>query len=252
MRTKTQSLSLLKFPFVIGALVALTACSTLSVNDDPNKHISADPLEGFNRKAYAFNDFADKAILRPTAKAYDAVVPDPAQQGVSHFFGNLREPVNLVNNLLQGKFEGALHSTYRFVVNSTVGLFGLFDVAGSYDVEARPEDLGQTLAAWGVKPGPYIVIPFLGPSNFRDGASRAVGTFGYYPINDLSDDNSVRLGLAALDVVDTRAQLLGTDEVLDRQLDPYLFLKSAYESSRVNAIYDGNPPQPSDEEEFDF
>ena len=85
MRTKTQSLSLLKFPFVIGALVALTACSTLSVNDDPNKHISADPLEGFNRKAYAFNDFADKAILRPTAKAYDAVVPDPAQQGVSHF-----------------------------------------------------------------------------------------------------------------------------------------------------------------------
>ncbi|GHA14390.1 ABC transporter [Arenicella chitinivorans] len=252
MRLNTRSLSFLRIPVVMGTLVALTACSTLSVNDDPYKHVSADPLEGFNRKAHAFNDLADRAILRPTAKVYDTVVPEPAQQGVSHFFGNLREPVNLINNLLQGKFDGALHSTYRFVVNSTVGVFGLFDVASSYEVEARREDLGQTLAAWGVKPGPYIVIPFLGPSNLRDGTARAVGTFGYYPINELSDDTSVRLGLAALDIVDTRARFLGTDDVLNRQLDPYLFLKSAYESTRINAIYDGNPPQPSDEEEFDF
>jgi phospholipid-binding lipoprotein MlaA len=226
----------------------LTGCSTLSKNDDPNLHVSSDPLEGFNRNVYAFNDAADRAVLRPVAKAYGTVVPDPAQRGVSRFFNNLSEPLNIVNNLLQGKMEGALSSTYRFVVNSTVGLLGFFDVAKSYNVEEKPEDFGQTLAAWGIKPGPYLVIPFLGPSNLRDGVGSAVGTFGYYPINELSDDSGVRLGLTILEVVNGRAALIGTDDVLYQQLDPYLFLKSVYEADRIQAIYDGNPPEPNDDD----
>ena len=236
-------------PLLILVILALNSgCSTLSKNDDPNLHVSADPLEGFNRSMYAFNDKADKIVLRPVAKAYDAVLPDPAQRGVTRFFSNLGEPFNAVNNLLQGKFEDALSSTYRFVVNSTVGLLGFLDVAKSYEVEEQPEDLGQTLAAWGVKPGPYLVIPLLGPSNLRDGVGNVVGNFGYYPINEITDDSGGRIALTVLNLVDTRANLLGTDEVLDKQLDPYLFLKTAYEANRINAIYDGDPPEQGDDD----
>lgn len=243
---------LVKLLFVTASLLLLVGCSTLSKNDDPSKHYSSDPFEGFNRKVYALNNVADKAILRPSAKIYDAVLPDPAQKGVGNFFSNLSEPVNVINNLLQGKVDGALTSTYRFVVNSTVGILGLFDVAGAYEVEQKPEDFGQTLAAWGVKPGPYLMLPFLGPSNLRDGPAGLIGNFGIYPINEVSDDTGTRVGLTVLSVINTRAQLLDADSVLDNQLDPYLFLKSAYEGSRVSAIYDGDPPQLKDDDEFDF
>ncbi len=232
------------------SIAFMSGCSTLSKNDDPNRQISADPLEGFNRASYTFTNAADKAILRPVAKAYDTVLPRPAKRGVGNFFSNLGEPINLVNNLLQGKVDGALHSTYRFVVNSTIGLFGLFDVADSYDVDEKPEDFGQTLAAWGAKPGPYIFIPLLGPSNLRDGTAGLIGDFGLNPINQISDSTGTRFGLYVLNVVDSRAQLLGTDEVLDKQLDPYLFLKTAFETSRIRAIYDGDPPE--QEDDFDF
>lgn len=237
---------------LISCAFALTGgCSTLSKSDDPNKHISGDPLEGFNRASYSFNSTADRLILRPVAKTYDSVLPKPAQRGVGNFFSNLGEPLNLINNLLQGKVDGALHSTYRFVVNSTVGLFGLFDVAdSSYSVDEKPEDFGQTLAAWGVKPGPYLVIPLLGPSNLRDGAAGIVGYFGINPINQLSESTGTRFGLYVLDIVNSRAQLLGADEVLNKQLDPYLFMKTAFESSRVQQIYDGDPPE--QEDDFDF
>lgn len=229
-------------------LTLLSACSTLSISDDPSRHISDDPFERFNRKTHAFNLAADKAVLRPTARAYDTLMPDPAQRSVGRFFSNLGEPFNAVNNLLQGKYEGALNSTYRFVVNSTVGIFGLFDVASSYDVERRPEDFGQTLAAWGVKPGPYIVIPLLGPSSVRDSLAGVVGGFGLDVTTQLSDDGAIIGGLYFLNVVNSRANLLGADEVLDRQLDKYLFLKTAYQANRVSAIYDGNPPALDDDD----
>lgn len=227
-------------------LLTSTACSTLSSSDDPALQSSSDPLSGLNRRIYAFNSTADKAILKPAAKAYDAVLPDPAQRSVGRFFSNLNEPLNIVNNLLQGKVEDALNSTYRFAVNSTVGVFGLFDVAKHYNIEKKPEDFGQTLAAWGVKPGPYIVIPFLGPSNFRDGLGFVVDNGVYFPINELSDSNSTRIGITALNIIDTRASLLGTGDILENQLDPYLFLKEAYEQNRLNSIYDGAPPEQSD------
>ncbi|RBP53754.1 MlaA family lipoprotein [Arenicella xantha] len=242
----------IRLAFIASGLLFLTSCSTLSSKDSPSKHISSDPFERFNRTAFAFNDKADKIVLRPTAKVYDAVLPDPAKKGVSHFFSNLGEPINIINNLLQGKVDGALNSTYRFVVNSTVGVLGLFDVARSYDVRKKPEDFGQTLAAWGVKPGPYIVVPFWGPSNLRDSFAGAASNLVIYPINEVSDESDTRLGLTVLNVINTRARLLDADAVLANQVDPYLFLKTAYESNRVRAIYDGNPPQLDDDDEFDF
>jgi len=244
------SIRIYRFLLTICFLVLLNGCSTLSKTDDPNKHVSADPLEGFNRASYAFNDTADTYILRPVAKAYDTVLPKPAKTGIGNFFNNLGEPLNLINNLLQGKVDGALHSTYRFVVNSTIGLFGLFDVADRYQVEEKQEDFGQTLAAWGVKPGPYLVIPFLGPSNLRDGVGGLVGSFGISPINEVTDSEGARFGLYVLDIVDNRAQLLGVDEVLNKQLDPYMFLKTGFESARIRAIYDGDPPEQEDDFEF--
>jgi len=234
---------------VTGLLVtSATACSTLSKNDDANLHISADPFQSFNRTSHSFNNALDKAILRPVSSAYDNVLPDPAQNSVGNFFSNLNEPVNVINNVFQGKFDNALNSTYRFVVNSTIGVLGLFDVADFYSVDAKPEDFGQTLAAWGVKPGPYIVIPFLGPSNLRDGVSRAVSNAVIYPIDSVTDDSGAVVALTVLDIVDSRAGLLSADQVLANQLDPYLFLKTAYESNRVNAIYDGDPPEQSDDD----
>ena len=231
-------------------VVLLSGCSTLKSTDDPSAQISSDPLEGLNRGIYAFNDTADKLILKPVAKGYQAIVPEPAQRGVSNFFSNLGEPFSAANNLLQGKFDRTLSSIYRFTVNSTVGLFGLLDVAGHHEVEPAPEDFGQTLGAWGVGPGPYIMLPFMGPTNVRDGIGRVTSGFVYYPPSDLSDQSSTDVGLSVLQVVDTRASLLSVDSVLEQQVDPYSFIKSAYEQNRLNSLYDGSPPVA--EEDFDF
>jgi len=224
-----------------------SACTTLSKTDDPLAQQSADPLEGFNRGMFAFNGTADKYVLRPVASAYSSTLPKPARIGVSNFFANLGEPLNMVNNLLQGKANGALVSTYRFAVNSTVGVLGLIDVAKYHNVERKPEDLGQTLAAWGVKPGPYLVLPFLGPSNIRDGAGGLVSSAVYYPFNEITDDATGRIALTVLSAVDTRSQFLDIDQALQAQPDPYLFMKSIYETSRLEAIYDGDPPELEDD-----
>lgn len=234
---------------VIG-IFGLAGCSTLKPTDDIAAQTSTDPFERVNRGVYGFNEAVDNAILKPVAKGYDAVVPAPAKTGVSNFFNNLSEPLNIVNNALQGKLDGTLHSIYRFSVNSTIGLFGLIDVAGKLDVEETPEDLGQTLATWGVGPGPYVMLPFLGPTNFRDGIARVTSGFVLYPASDLSDDNAVDTSLNTLSIIDTRASLLGLDSVLEQQVDRYSFIKSAYDQNRINAIYDGQPPQV--EEDFDF
>ncbi len=229
----------------------LSACSTLSVNDKPNKHIASDPFEGINRSIYAFNTGADKLLMKPAAKTYNKLIPKPAKQGVSHFLANLGEPLNALNNLLQGKFERALISTYRFAVNSTIGVFGLFDVAKNYDVEPAKEDFGQTLAAWGVGPGPYLVLPFAGPTNLRDGFGRLADTEVLYPHERITNTDNQLTGLVLLDVLALRTTFLGTDDVLDSQLDPYGFLKRVFEQNRIETIYDGSPPQ-SVEEDYEF
>jgi len=245
-------MTLLRLSIVLIVLGLLAGCNTLRTSDDPSLQTSRDPLRGFNRSVYAFNTATDKAILRPVSKSYKAALPQPVRTGVSHFFRNLGEPLNVVNNLLQGKLDRALRSTYRFTVNSTVGVLGLFDVAGQYDVKRAQEDFGQTLAAWGAKPGPYIMLPFLGPSNLRDAFGFAVDSAAYYPSSVITDSDGAAIGLTVLNVINLRSELLGTDEVLDAQVDPYSFLKVAYENDRLNKLYDGNPPETEDEDFDDF
>ncbi|MFT5136467.1 MAG: phospholipid-binding lipoprotein MlaA [Arenicella sp.] len=231
-------------------VASLAACSTLSVDDDVQRQLTADPFEPVNRTVFAFNDRADKLVLKPAAKAYNYVLPQPVKKGVSNFFGNLQEPANVVNNLLQGKFDRALASTFRFTVNSTIGVLGLVDVAKTLSVEPAKEDFGQTMAAWGVGPGPYIMLPLFGPSNLRDGIGRFSENAIYYPISEFGDSSSVQLGLSLTSVISSRVDLLGTDELIDSQLDPYAFLKQAFEQQRIESLYDGNAPVV--EQDFDF
>ncbi|MFT5610252.1 MAG: phospholipid-binding lipoprotein MlaA [Polaribacter sp.] len=230
--------------------VSVGACNTLSVGDDSQRQLASDPFERINRTVFAFNDKADKLVLKPAAKGYNYVLPKPVKKGVNNFFGNLQEPASVVNNLLQGKFDRALASTFRFTVNSTIGVLGLLDVAKALAVEPAREDFGQTMAAWGVGPGPYIMLPLLGPSNLRDGIGRFSESALYYPINKISESNSAQLSLSLTNVVSGRVGLLGTDELLDSQLDPYAFLKQAFEQQRVESLYDGNAPVV--EQDFDF
>jgi len=227
-------------------------CTTLSKTDDPSVQQSADPLVGINRRIFAFNAVADKRVLRPTAKAYSTVVPKRARIGVSNFFANLGEPLNFVNNLLQGKGKAAVTSGYRFAINSTVGVLGLIDIAKLQNIERKREDLGQTFAAWGIKPGPYLVLPFVGPTNFRDGVGALASRSAYYPIGLISDDNGTRIGLTILNIVDTRSQFLNVDQGLSQQVDPYSFVKSVFETNRLNAIYDGDPPENNVDDIDDF
>ncbi len=232
-------------------VVALSGCTTLSINDDPNAQISNDPFQNFNRKVYSFNYGVDKVLLKPVATGYDKVLPTPAKRGISNFLSNFREPLNIFNNLLQGKYDRALGSSYRFVVNSTLGVIGFFDIASRYGVEESKEDFGQTLAAWGVKPGPYLMLPFLGPSNLRDGVGFVSDNYVFYPTREITSSTTQSTSLTVLGIVDIRASLLGTERFLEQQLDPYSFLKSAYEETRLNVIYDGQAPE-KEEEDFDF
>jgi len=230
--------------------INISACNTLSTNDDIKRQMSQDPFQNVNRKIYSFNNGVDKAILKPVATRYKKYVPSVARKGVNNFFGNIGEPLDALNNLLQGKYHRALQSTYRFTVNSTVGLAGLVDVAKKHDVQPVSEDFGQTLGAWGVKPGPYIMLPLLGPTNFRDGIGIITDRFIYSPNDIITDSSLESLSLTIIDVVDIRSNLIGLDNLLDQQIDPYTFLRLGYESDRINSLYDGNPP--STEEEFDF
>jgi len=233
------------------SLLWLAGCSTLKTSDDPSRHIANDPFEGLNRSVWAFNDGADKLVLRPVAHAYRRTMPKPAQGGIKRFFSNLREPISAFNNLLQGEFDRALRSTFRFSVNSTLGLFGVFDVAKSYGVHAVHEDFGQTLATWGVGPGPYIMLPLVGPTNLRDGVGRISDTLVFYPFNQITDSDATLTGLVLVDILALRVSLLGSDKVLDQQLDPYAFLKAAVEKSRIDDIYNDKPPYDK-ELDYDF
>ena len=233
-----------KFTFIrvwlLASVVLLSGCATTSTSN------VNDPLEGYNRVMYSFNDTLDKVILKPAAIAYDSVTPDPIQKGVSNFFSNLNDITVIINDLLQLKFGQAFDDTGRFLLNSTVGVAGIFDIAGYAGHEKHNEDFGQTLAVWGVDSGPYFVLPLFGPRTIRDTVG-LVGDVYTNPINYL-EDTGARIALFAHQVVDSRANLLGTKEVLDEATDDeYIFVRDAYLQRRQNLIYDGNPP----EEDFD-
>ena len=200
-----------------------------------------DPFEKYNRAVYKFNDGFDRAILKPVAKGYRKVVPGGVRKSVGNFFRTLLEPTTIITDILQGKIEQAVLDTTRFLFNTTWGLLGLFDFATLAGLERNQEDFGQTFAVWGFKPGPFIMLPFIGPTNLRDG----IGLLPYYLYTDprlYNPETSVNLALIGINAVDSRAQLLTGSKLLDLQLDPYAFLRETYNQRRLNLIYDGDPP----------
>lgn len=205
----------------------LTGCATTPANPDP--------WEGLNRKTFAFNEVVDKAVLKPLAKGYTAITPAPVEKGVSNVLDNLFYPTVIVNQLLQGKATNAIKDTTRFLVNSTVGLLGIFDVASKAGLPAHREDFGQTLAVWGITNSPYLVLPILGPSTARDGVGRVADTFTN-PIFYVND-TATRYALVAMATVDTRARQLKAESIISG--DKYLFLRDAYLQRRHYQINDG-------------
>jgi phospholipid-binding lipoprotein MlaA len=217
-----------------------------------------DPLEPVNRGIFKFNRVADRYVLRPVAKGYRNYTPNEFRVGVNNFLDNLFYPTVIVNDLLQGKFVQGGKDTARFVINTTVGIVGLMDVATPLGLPRNDEDLGQTFGKWGAGEGIYLMLPLLGPSNARDLVGGIGDSFtGPTPIADLADAYTVTdyevsdaadYGLTALGVLDLRARLLDADRMLDEQLDPYLFVRTAYLQRRQSLVFDGNPPK----QKFDF
>ncbi len=221
------------------AALTLSACAT--TGGDPR-----DPWEGLNRKTFAFNDALDRAVMKPIAQGYQKVTPAFAQEGVNNFYANLEDIGTTLNNLLQGKVKEGAGDAARFVVNTVIGVFGLWDVATPMGLEKHDEDFGQTLGWYGVPPGPYFVIPFLGPSSARDAPARAVDPSWFY--NDYLPDR-VYWSWWGLDQVRTRANLMKAESILDQAaLDRYTFVRDAWLQRRRNQVFDGNAPREKDDQ----
>ncbi|RJG02324.1 VacJ family lipoprotein [Noviherbaspirillum sedimenti] len=215
----------------VAVAIALTGCAS-------SPH---DPLEGFNRAMFTFNDTLDKAALTPAAKAYQAALPSFVQTGIGNFFGNLGDVWTGVNNFLQGKIEAGAQDVVRVTANSTLGVLGLFDIASDAGVPKHSEDFGQTLGSWGVPSGPYVVLPFFGASTVRDTAALPLDIYGdpwtyKEPLRWRNTGTVLRL-------VDRRASLLDASNLLeDAALDRYQFVRDAYMQRRLSQVYDGDPP----------
>ncbi|MCK9258644.1 MAG: VacJ family lipoprotein [Azoarcus sp.] len=221
---------------VLTAAVLLgTGCATTASNPQ-------DPLEGYNRAMFSFNEGLDKAVIKPAAQVYEAVLPSPVRTGVGNVFGNLGDPWIGINNLLQGKVADALSDMMRFVFNSTFGIAGLFDIASEMGFAKHDEDFGQTLGRWGVGDGAYIVLPFFGSRTLRDAAMLpvdlsvdAVSSVGHIP---------TRNTMIGVRLMNTRANLLGVDKTLDEgTLDKYTYVRDFYLEQRRYKVFDGNPPR---------
>jgi len=228
---------------LLGSSFIVSGCATAPLKNMSleDQHIK-DPYKNINKPIYAFNNKLDKAIVKPVAEFFNDTVPSPVKTGLNNFLNNLSEPKNVVNNLLQLKIDDSLTSLSRFAFNTTLGLGGLIDIMELGGTDEKREDLGQTLAYFGVKPGAYVMLPFFGPSNVRDALGRVGDTLMYSPSRDIDEDVNF-LSYAVLNAIDTRTQLLALDSVLEQQSDPYSFIRSAYEQSRINAVYDGKPPE---------
>jgi len=221
------------------ALCVLIACAALPLA----AHAAAkpnDPLEKLNRATYAFNDALDRMLARPLARAYKKAVPEPLRKGVSNFVANINYPLVMLNDALQGKFKDAGSDALRLVVNTTMGVGGLFDPATRMGLVAHDEDFGQTLGRWGVPPGPYLVLPIVGPSDFRDAPGRVVDT--YTTPYTYAKSSTTEYTLYGLTLLDRRVELLSVDSSLQNAYDPYVFVRNAYVARREYLVRDGNVP----------
>ncbi|MCL2876071.1 MAG: VacJ family lipoprotein [Betaproteobacteria bacterium] len=207
-----------------------------------------DPLEPYNRTMFSFNEKLDNAVVKPVAKAYVAVTPTPVRTWVSNFFGNLQDPWIAFNNLMQGKPVDALTDLMRFVFNTTLGIGGLLDIASEAGLPKHDEDFGQTLGVWGVKEGPFVVLPFFGPRTLRDATALPLDASAESPWvlpygNPIVHDSNARYGLSGVKLINERARLLGIERTLDEgTLDKYRFARDFYLQQRRFKVHDGNVP----------
>ena len=226
---------------LLSMMVVLAGCAT-GEDRDPR-----DPIEPFNRAVFTFNDKLDRAIIKPLARGYNFIMPEPASRGVTNFFNNIADIQSALNNLLQLKIGRAFSDVGRVAINTTVGILGLIDVASNMNLPRYGEDFDQTLGVWGFGTGPYIVLPLIGPSSGRGTVGVVVDWFTD-PITYISDDHW-RWGLRGLDLIDTRAGLLDASRVLEQAaLDEYAFVRDAFLQRRQNQVYDGNPPDEFEDE----
>ena len=221
------------------ALLLLQGCASLR-GPDP-----ADPLEPMNRKVTSFNDLADDLVLRPVAIIYGQVLPTPVRKGIGNFFSNQSDVMSFFNSLLQLKVDAASKNAMRVAINTTIGLGGIIDWATEFRIDKHKEDFGQTMAFWGVSSGPYVVLPFFGPSTVRDSMGFAIDT--KTDVNQQLKDIGARNTMTILRLTDKRERFLSlSDAVKQASLDPYTFTRDAYLQKRLNDIYDGNPPMLDD------
>ncbi|MFH0134737.1 VacJ family lipoprotein [Variovorax sp. VaC1] len=218
------------------AAFALVAGCATGPNANP-----ADPFESMNRGVSRFNETVDDAVLVPVATAYQRALPSMVRSGVNNFFNNIGDVWSLANNVAQLKLQGSAETFMRLNVNTFFGLGGLLDVASDAGISRHEEDFGQTLGYWGVGPGPYVVLPLLGPSTLRDTVAKPLDYYGD-PLAHM-EDVRWRNSLTALRVVDTRSQYLRAGRLLgDAALDKYSFTRDAFLQRRRSQVYDGNPP----------
>ena len=214
-------------------LIGLSGCATTANNPK-------DPFEGFNRVMFSVNEGID-VVVKPVAQGYDKVAPDPVKTGIGNFFGNIADIWIAANNFLQGKPADGFSDVGRVLVNSTIGILGLIDVASDMGLEKHSEDFGQTLGAWGVEGGPYLFWPIIGPRNIRDTLGFAVDSAAdpVMHVNDVPARNT----MVGIRFIDLRASLLPADKVVEQAaFDKYNYIRDAYFQNRRNAIHDGNPP----------
>jgi phospholipid-binding lipoprotein MlaA len=224
---------------LLASLLALQGCATVQTAD------ARDPWESMSRSVYQFNDVVDNVAIKPAAKLYVKVMPGFVRKGVSNFLGNLGDVWSMANSALQLKGQATVETFMRINVNTFMGLGGLLDVATEMRLEKRKEDFGQTLGYWGVKPGPYVVLPLLGPSTLRDTLALTVDMRG--DASQQFSDEATRNTLAVTRVLDVRSGLLQTvDVVKAASLDPYTFVRDGFLQKRRNDIHDVNPPSTFD------
>jgi phospholipid-binding lipoprotein MlaA len=232
---------------IVLAALFVGGCATLPPGHQADPR---DPWERFNRASYAFNDRLDRAVTKPAAKVYKKVTPQFLRQGFSNFFSNLNGITTILNDALQGKMGQAGRDTARFLLNTTIGLGGFFDPATAAGLEQNNEDFGQTLGKWGVKSGPYLMLPILGPSTLRDTVGRIPDQFSN-PMNYYHDPHT-RYGVRALDFLEMRAGLLDLEPQLEQSYDRYAFIRNAVLQRREFQVTDGNMPDESAELEAEF
>jgi phospholipid-binding lipoprotein MlaA len=226
------------------ALLSLQGCASVKSAD------ARDPWESMNRSVYNFNDAVDTLAIKPVTQIYVNVVPSFVRTGLHNVVSNLGDVWSMANSAMQLKGQHAAESFMRVTVNTVFGLGGLLDIATEMRLERHKEDFGQTLGHWGVKPGPYVVLPILGPSTLRDGLTLPVDYQG--DATRQFSDQATRSSLTAVRIVDVRASLLKTvDTVKEASLDPYSFVRDAYLQKRENDVHDGNPPSSFDYSDVD-